>query len=584
MRGLTRRWVLPNATTECDGPAATQRLPLVERVLHARGLIDADAIARFCEPKLTHLHDPATLPGVVEAAQRLVEAVRAERRIVIYGDYDVDGVTATAILFHIVKSVAPAARIDSYTPHRLEEGYGLNCDAIAKLAEGGAQLIISVDCGITAVEPARIAREKGVQLIIVDHHNPPANGELPDALIVHPDLPGSEYPNRDLCGAGVAYKLAWQFAKAWSGSERVGKSLQETLLHLLPLAALGTIADVVPLVGENRVITAFGLRLMHQTPYEGLREMIHSPELVGQKIDSEKVGFFLAPRLNAVGRLGHAAEAVELLTRADKNRASQIVHSLAEHNRQRQQTERRIFEQASRMAEDRGMTRDDCRAIVLSHVDWHPGVVGIVCSRLVDRFGRPAILLQQQGEVCKGSGRGIDGFDLYAALANCAAHLEHFGGHELAAGLAVKTANLHAFTESFASHASERIAPEQLVPGLNIDCDAMLDELDMPMVDRLNHLAPFGRKNRQPTIRVRDLVVEDSPKQIGQYGRHLTVRLRSDEERERRSIRTVWWSGGRLAGELAPGMRVDVALEPKINEFNGRRSVEAVIKDVMIRA
>ncbi|MHC4350722.1 MAG: single-stranded-DNA-specific exonuclease RecJ [Planctomycetota bacterium] len=407
MRGLTKRWI-----HRPDGAqGATAGGGLFERILRARGLEDPEQIRRFCEPKLTDLYEPNLLPNIEAATDRLVEAIRQDQSIVVYGDYDVDGIAGCAILYHVIKAVAPDARLETYVPHRLEEGYGLNTEALRQLRDQGAQLVISVDCGITALEPAAEARAIGLDLIVTDHHLPEADEPLPSALaIVHPRLAGSRYPFGELCGAGVAYKLAWRFATTWCGSRRVGKNVQKVLLDMLPMAALGTIADVVPLVDENRTIASFGLRWIKQTPIVGLKALIEAADLTGEDIDSEKVGFVLAPRLNACGRMGHAAEAVRLLTDAPPDEADEIARRLTRLNRQRQEIERRITDQAAQRAEDAGMTADGCRAIVLADESWHAGVVGIVCSRLVEQYGRPVVLLQQQGDSCKGSARSIDGY------------------------------------------------------------------------------------------------------------------------------------------------------------------------------
>ncbi len=580
MRGLTRRWIY-RATAEA---ARAEPSSVVQRVLKARGLTGPDAIRRFCEPKLTDLHDPGLLPNIERAALRLVEAVRGQQDIVIYGDYDVDGITASAILYYIIKAVAPEANVRTYVPHRLDEGYGLSGEALRQLRSEGAQLVISVDCGITATEPARIAREIGLDLIITDHHRPPQEaGTLPDAFaIVHPGLPGSTYPFSELCGAGVAYKLAWLFATVWCGSKRVGESLQQTLLHLLPLAALGTIADVVPLVDENRVMATFGLRWMKQTPIVGLRALIEASGLMEEHIDSEKVGFVLGPRLNACGRMGHAAEALRLLTTSSAEEAAAIAGQLTQLNRQRQRTERTICEHAAQMAEDSGMTADDHRAIILADESWHRGVIGVVCSRIVDRFGRPTILLQRQGDTCKGSARSIDGYSMYDALSACSDHLLSFGGHDGAAGLSVATENLPAFTEAFVKHANAHVSAEQLTPAVDIDCDATLGELDMDTVKRIAALSPFGRSNPRPALRIERATLAEAPRQIGMNGRHLTLRLNQDFGASRKVVRTVWWNAGALAADLAAGMCLDVIIEPKINTWNGRTSVEGEIKDVRV--
>jgi single-stranded-DNA-specific exonuclease len=577
MRGLTRRWVFRDPGT--PGRSNSNGAGLYERLLAARGFRDPEVIRRFCDPKLTDLHDPGLLPGTSVATERLVDAVRRGRRIVVYGDYDVDGMTAAAILYHVVKAVAPECDLRIYVPHRLDEGYGLNREALEQIRDQGADLVISVDCGVSAVEPARVAREIGLELIITDHHKIPPESLPEAAAIVHPRLPGSEYPFGELSGAGVAFKLAWGFATRWSGSPRVGKTLQRLLLDLLPLAALGTIADVVPLVDENRTIATYGLKWIKQTPFHGLRALIEAADLMEERIDSEKVGFVLGPRLNACGRMGHAAEAVHLLTAASPDEAVSIAKRLTTLNRTRQQTERAIAEQAAQMAEDLGMTAEDHRAIVLADEGWHGGVLGIACSRLVERFGRPTVLLKRHGEYCRGSARSVEDYSIYEGLTACSHLLSRFGGHDAAAGLMLRTENLEAFTSALVEHANARIAPEKLTPALLIDCDAEIGELDLQTVQRIEAFSPFGRDNPPPALRLEAAAVAEAPRQVGSNGRHLTLNLRS---RERRWLRSVWFQAGDRAADLAPGMHVDAVIEPKVNTWQNRSNVEGVIRDLRV--
>jgi len=589
MRGLTKRWLLRQAAdlqmiAEGTSGVSSASLPLVARVLMARGVCDPAQLQRFCEPKLTHLHDPALMPNIDAAAMRLIDALRRQELIAIYGDYDVDGISATAVLYHIIKAVQPAARLRTYIPHRLDEGYGLNCEALRQLKTEGADLVISVDCGITAAKSAQTARAIDLDLIITDHHELPRDlTKLPDALaVVHPRLPGSQYPFGDLCGAGVAFKLAWRFATLWCNSQRVSEDLQKTLISALPLVALATIADVVPLVDENRIMTAFGLRFIKQTPLVGLRALIEASGLMDEKIDSHKVGFVLGPRLNACGRMGHAADAVRLLTEASPEEALTIARKLTELNQHHQSVERQILDQATSLAEDRGMTADDRRAIVLAHEFWHPGVVGIVCSRLVERYGRPVVLLHRQRDLCKGSARSIDGYSIHDGLCAAGQYLTTYGGHAMAAGLTLAPDHLEAFIAALTDHANEHISIEQLTPSITIDCNASLSELDAQAVQQLSAMAPFGRANRPPMLRVCGAIVAEPPKQMGSNGKHLSLQLRQESTAGRRWMRAVWWSAGERAGDLAAGMRVDVAIEPKLNAWNGRVSVEAELHDVRV--
>ncbi|MCL4741783.1 MAG: single-stranded-DNA-specific exonuclease RecJ [Phycisphaerales bacterium] len=572
-RGILRRWSLrAPVRVEIDANAT-----LVQRVLAARGLTgDAE---RFLHPSLTHLHPPSDIPGIDTAAERVLAAARAREPIAIYGDYDVDGVAATTILYRTIRALEPDAPVRTYIPHRVDEGYGLNDDAIRQLADEGVRVIITVDCGITAIEPARVARSRGVDLIITDHHNP--GDTLPEAFaLVHPRLPGGAYPFGDLCGAGVAYKLAWRLTTMHAGGERLPQPLRDLLLDLLPIGALAAIADVVPLLGENRVITHAGLRRIRSSPFVGLRALIDASGFGDDKVDSERVAFSLAPRLNACGRMGHAREAVELLTTDDPAVAERIADRLTRQNKERQDVERRITAQAEELAHTRGMTRTDTRAIVLSHPDWHTGVVGIACARLVERFARPVILMRTESGACHGSGRSVRGFSLHGALRECGSHLESFGGHEMAAGLRLRESALDAFTAAFVEHANRRIAPDDLVLDLDYDCDASIDELQLGAVRELERLAPFGHDNPPVALRLIAIRVAREPRRMGDRGRHLSLSVRGAEPKE---IRLVAWNWGDKADRLRPGMTIDAVVRPKLNHWNGTTSVEAELLDVCVK-
>ncbi|GAB4382499.1 MAG: single-stranded-DNA-specific exonuclease RecJ [Phycisphaerales bacterium] len=578
-KGLTCRWV-------CRSPSSPDlgHLPLSDRVLRARGLDDPQRARAFLNPALTHLRDPLDLPDIDRAAARILEAARADEPIVIYGDYDVDGITASMVMVRMIRAIAPDARVSAYIPHRLEEGYGLNADAVRTLAAEGARVIVSVDCGVTAIAEAQAARRAGVDLIITDHHNPPDEAlGLPDAYaIVHPGLPGRQSGFRELCGAGVAYKLAWRLACLASGSDRVRDDLRALLLDLLGPVALGVVADVVPLVDENRVLTRYGLGRVKNSSFVGIRALVEASGLAGDDIDTDRVGFSLAPRLNACGRMGHAREALELMLTEDPLRAHQIAAELTRLNEQRRRTERTIMEQACELAERAGMTGTDCRAIVLAHEDWHPGVVGIVCSRLVEKFARPTILMQRQDALCVGSGRSIDGFNLHGALCDCAEHLAGFGGHDMAAGVKVTPERLDRFVEQFIQRANELLSPDDLVRSIHYDCDARICDLSMRDVQRLEMLAPFGRANPHVRVRLRRVRVHSPPKTFGARARHLAVELCDQGARAGGGVRAVGWSWGERASHLPAGSLIDAIITPRISTWNGRSRVEAELHDVMV--
>ena len=549
--------------------------PLVAQVLCRRGLDRAELARGFLEPRLTGLHDPRQLAGCAEAAERLVAALRAGESVAVYGDYDVDGITATAIIYHVLKAAEPSAEVLRYVPHRVDDGYGLKAAAIEQLADEGARVIVSVDCGITALEPAAAAAARGVDLIVTDHHELDPGGELPRALaLVHPGLSG--YPFRGLCGAGVAYKLAWQVARTWSGSDRVGEQLRATLLDLLPLAALGTIADVVPLLDENRVIATCGLQRLKATRLVGLNALIDATRLRDEQIESSHVGFVIGPRLNACGRMGHARDAVDLLTLVDREAAEQIAAGLESVNNHRRSVERVIFEQAKQMVAARGDDRDEVRAIVLAHQGWHPGVIGVVCSRLVDSFGRPTVLLNIGDELATGSARSVDGFDIMEGFTACSEMLETFGGHAMAAGLSLRPERIDDFRAALDHFAAERLEPEDLTPKVDVDAEVSLGEVSLPVCRQLGRLAPFGRSNPAPMVLIRDVTLRAPPRRMGQEQRHLSLMI----EQDGRTLRCVGWRLGPLAEQLAPGMRLDIVGELRINRFRGQTSVELDLSDL----
>jgi single-stranded-DNA-specific exonuclease len=584
-----KRWnVAPPHEQAAELATRLKVSPLIAQMLLNRGFSEPEACLDFLRPQPKGLADPGLIPNLPRAAERIAKAVRDRRKIVIYGDYDVDGITATAILWHAIRQLG--GEVDYYIPHRLEEGYGLNAEALGQICADGAGLIVSVDCGVTAVEQTKVCRERGVDLIITDHHEwhggARASSEqqgarspyLPDCYaIVHPRLPGSTYPNPNLCGAGVAFKLAWGVGTAISGSSKVSAEFREFLIDATALAALGTIADVVPLVGENRVIAHWGLGGLKQSKLVGIQALIASAGLTGQKLDSYHVGFLLAPRLNACGRMGHAREAVEMLTKADAGRANEIATYLEKQNRERQLIERRILDQALDQVAALGLDAEDCRAVVLGAEGWHAGVIGIVASRIVDRLHRPTIMVALTNGHGQGSGRSIPGFHLAHALEACADHLEAFGGHEMAAGLKLQTGRLEAFREAFCHHAAQVLCEEQMRPELTLECLAELNMITEALVQDLRRLGPFGHGNRKPILCCKGLTVAAEPRRVGKTGDHLQLLVRQGET----GMKCIAFNYASLADQLRPGTTIDLAVEPQINEYMGRISVELEVKDLL---
>lgn len=567
-----KKWIVSQPFSSCDSLAERWRVPrVVAQILLNRGLSPDASPESFLTPQLSDLHRPDELPGAVEAARAIADAINVRKKIILYGDYDVDGTTGIAILWHTIKLAG--GDVSFYVPHRVEEGYGMNLAAVTRLADEGAELVITVDCGVTAIDEAAYLKSRGINLVITDHHTP--KPQLPDAIaIVHPAL-GSRYPNPHLSGAGVAFKVAWALAQRMSGSERVSPEYRELLKELLPLAALGTIADIVSLTGENRIIARHGLQQLPQTRIAGLRMLIESAGLAGEKINCYDVGFKLAPRINAAGRMGHARLAVELFTRADADRGREISQYLEEHNRSRQAVERKMARQAVEIIERDNLAGDTRRAIVLAMEGWHAGVIGIVASRMVARFHRPTIMISLANGEGQGSGRGIAHFDLAAALADCSDHLLSHGGHAAAAGLRVATDKVAAFTEAFVAVANNCLTGDDLIPKLRVDAEVRLEEMTFPAAEAIAGLGPFGTGNPRPMLATDWIDLAAEPRCVGASGGHVQATFRQDAVQ----LKGIAFNMADRVEDLKHHRRCRVAFEPIINEFNGRKSVEMQIAD-----
>lgn len=570
---MATRWTITPPATDLQAVADRWELPrLVAQLLLNRGLESSEAVRAFLTPQMKDLLPPHCLPGAVEAAGRIVRAIRERARIILYGDYDVDGTTGLAILWHVLTRAG--ASVSFYVPHRIEEGYGLNLQAVERLIAEGAELIVTIDCGITAVEVAEHLKKQGVALIVTDHHG--YGDTLPPAdAIVHP-LVGGTCPNPDLSGSAVAFKVAWAIAQQLGDGEKAPPDLRDLLVELLPLAALGTIADVVPLTGENRIIARHGLDRLARTTLPGLRALIDSAGLNGKNVTGYDVGFKLAPRINAAGRMGHARLAVELFTRADTDRAREIALYLEEHNRSRQATERKVTKQAVELVERHKLAGDARRAIVLASHGWHPGVIGIVAARLVDRYHRPAVVIALGGESAQGSARSVRHFDINDAISTCAEHLITHGGHTMAAGLRIDEEKIEAFTEAFVTVANNRLTPADLTRDLRIDAEVSLADLTLPTVETLLGLGPFGAGNPRPRLASEWVELAKEPRCVGKKQEHLQAVFRENGA----SLKAIGFGLGDRLEDLKQHRRCRVAFEPIINEFGGRRSVEMQMIDL----
>jgi len=550
--------------------------PVVAQLLVARGIDEPESIRQFLEPRLTQLRDPDTLPGLPAAVDRIMDAVRAGRRIAVYGDYDADGMTAAAILIRCLRHVG--ADVDHHIPNRLDDGYGLNDDALRNLAARGISLVVTVDCGITSVREAETAARLGLELIITDHHE--LSDRLPNALgLVHPRLPGSDYPFAGLCGAGVAFKLAWGLCRVASGAARVTEPLRDFLLQAIGLAAIGTVADVVPLVDENRLIVRRGLESLTQRPPVGVAALMRVTRLNEKaRLTSEDIAFVLGPRLNAAGRMGQAQLAVELLTTESAERANELAEYVHTLNVQRDGVERSVLQLAARRIRERHDPERDA-ALVLDGDDWHLGVIGLVAGRLADKYHRPVIVISRDGAGVKpavGSARSGGGLDLHATLAECGEFLVGHGGHAAAAGLKIHPHRIDAFRAAFCGAASRRSADGGTEFELRIDAETPFSQLTVRTVRQIEMLAPFGEGNPRPVLCASRVTLAGEPRTIGGGDRHLAIEM----VQLRTTLRGVAFGKGEWADALRNHAGpLDVAFSPVINEFRGRQTVEMHLVD-----
>jgi single-stranded-DNA-specific exonuclease len=535
--------------------------PTLARLLVQRGHGSVEDARTFLRPTLDALSDPLALPDMAPAVATVAQAVRAGSPILVHGDYDVDGQCGTALLTRVLREAG--ATVVPFLPNRMRDGYDLGPAGLAAARTAGAGLIITCDCGTTALETVAAARAAGLRVVITDHHLP---GELPAAdAIVNPRRGDRDAPWADLCGTGVAFKLAQALVPALGLPAHLP-------LHVLDLVALATIADVVPLTGENRVLARFGLRKLQESRWTGLKALIEVAGLQGRPIRAGHVAFALGPRLNAAGRIGEAMDGLALLLSDDPAEALERARRLETQNAQRQELDQRILQEAVDLVE-RDVRLDEEFGLVLASDTWHPGVIGIVASRVVERYARPAILIALEGNTGKGSGRSIPGFDLHAAIAECSTHLLRFGGHPMAAGVTVARDALEGFRAAFNAVARARLAPEDLVPRRRIDAVVRLDELNLDLERLLRHLEPCGAGNPTPVFGVTGVAVREA-RPVG--ANHLRLMLQDDVGRIP-AIGFDWADRVDPAWWRAP---VDVAFQLQQNEWRGDVSLQARIVEV----
>ncbi|MFH1719175.1 MAG: single-stranded-DNA-specific exonuclease RecJ [Planctomycetota bacterium] len=571
-----KRWVIRPVDERSAALAKSLKVShLVAQVLINRGIADAQIGAGFLRPKLTDLIEPAAMPGIEPAVRRLKTAITNKERITIYGDYDVDGITGVAILWQVLRLLD--ADVDYYIPHRIDEGYGLNTEAVETLAKSGTRLLVTVDCGVTALGSAELAGQLGMDLIITDHHQP--EPQLPRAAaIVHPAIDES-YPNQDSAGAMVAFKLAWAIANEFNPGRRLEPKLRDFMISATSLAAMGTVADVVDLRGENRVLTSYGLKALPDCKLSGIQALIESAGLTGHTLDSFHIGFRLAPMLNAAGRMGHARLAVELLTSESQVRSMQIAEYLKEQNNQRQQCDRKIFKQACEMIVERDLNHPDRKSIVLASENWHTGVIGIVASRIVDKFYRPTIMINAgatDNGMAQGSGRSIPGFCLLSAIRACSENLVSFGGHKMAAGITIEPGKIEQFAAEFEAYSKQNLNENDAAVKLHIDAATTLGELRRETVEELQLLGPFGQGNPEPIFATKGVRLASPPKKVGAGRDHLQLVITDNTA----TMRGIGFRFGKLEKKLLESEYFNVAYQPQINRYNGNSNVEFILTDI----
>lgn len=534
--------------------------PFLAQLLINRDLTTPKVARIFLDGKLNSLNDPFELKDMDYALKRINRAIKDKEKIIVWGDYDCDGVTASALLVRVLKFLG--ANVNYYIPNRLDEGYGMNIEAIDFLHNKKTSLVITVDCGISCFTEIEYARKRGIDVIVTDHHK--IADRLPDAVaIIDPLQDGCKYSYKYLAGVGIAYKLAGALcAKNNRGYEN----------KFLDLVALGTIADIVPLTGENRILIKFGLEGLSNTENTGLRALIQACGLENKPITPEHVSFILAPRINAIGRMDSAETAIELLLTDSYDRALGLAEILDDENYKRQSEQNRILKQALVKVESEINFKTD-RVLILNEEDWHPGVIGIVASKLVDRFYRPTIMLSFKEGVGRGSGRSIEGFHLFDAINNCSHLLERFGGHETACGLTIKRENLGEFSKMINNLAIESISDQDLIPKLQVEMDVPLSILDMNFINEIDKFSPFGHGNPRPVFSSRNLSLKSEPQIFSKDTLKLWV---TDGQTVCEAV------GFRMADYLPfiSNNRLDIAYAPSINNWGGTPTIQLKLEDI----
>ena len=532
---------------------------LVARALATKNLKSDEEIEVFLSPRRGDFHDPFLMPDMEKAVDRVVKAIQNKEKVTIFGDYDVDGITSSSILHRFLKECGLETKI--YIPNRISEGYGLNEEAIRKIANEKTTLIITVDCGITGNKEVELAKSLGIDTVITDHHEPAE--ELQKAIaVVDCKRKDNTYPFNGLAGCGVAFKLTQGI------SQRLGIP-EEKSLKYLDIVCVGTISDIVPLEDENRTISKLGLRLLNQTKNPGLKALLESTGY--KKIDSTAVSFGLAPRINACGRMGHEDEALKLFLTDNLQEARELTSKLNEYNTKRQEIEKDIFSKAQEMLKDENEQKLPC--IVLGGENWHHGVIGIVSSKITDMYSKPSLLLCFEGEESKGSGRSVPGFDLHEALENCKDNIKQFGGHSMAVGLTIET-NKFADLKNALEEYATKMKVAYIVPVVKVDQKIGLTDVMIKDIKELELLEPYGEANKMPIFQINNVRIE-SIRTLSE-GKHLKLTVKD----EHKIIDCIGFNLGNLASEYPIGSKIDLIGSLEINEFRGIENIQINLKDI----
>lgn len=538
----------------------------IARLLVHRGYGDVELAKLFLRPRLEQLHDGASMMSLDIAVDRLVRAIRGGELVMIHGDYDVDGICSTTLLVRAIRGFG--GNVVPFIPNRMTDGYDLGSAGVNHAIEIGAKVVVTCDCGTSAIEPVAALNAAGIDVVISDHHL--SRGAMPESLaLLNPRRTDCDYPDKDLAAVGVAFKLALAVARALGVSDAF-------IWKMLDLVALATVADVAALRGENRIFVRYGMRMISETENVGLRALLRASGMDGKPLTAGRIGFTLAPRLNAAGRLGHALRGVELLLTESTHEANTIARELEELNQRRQSLDRATLDEAHAMAEP--MVRDGAVGLVLAREGWHPGVVGIVASRIVEEFSRPAVLIAMDGDTGKGSGRSISGFDLHSALGDCADLLLRYGGHRAAAGVTVAASQLAAFAQRFDEVARARLSIGDLIPELRVDAEIELDEQALQLEVMLRHFEPFGVGNPSPVFAARNVGTVGAARVVGKDGLKLTLVGSTGTQLE-----AIGWGMAALAPSIRAGSTLDVAFRLERDEYKGVSRIQARLADVVVR-